>query len=140
MNNDNNNELINYLQRRFTENFNTLNKLDITERVFLTKVVRTPNDDIIRAINTVAEERMLMLEQTPSYIDINNTLYTSAATANMYLNCARERKLKIEKPPEKRWIVNLEEKINYIRPRLSHVYLVIQCKQNGTFTKHQHQT
>ena len=99
--------------------------------------MRTLNDDIIRAINTVAEERMLMLEQTPSYIDINNILYTSAATVNMYLNCARERKLKIEKPPEKRWIINLEEKINYIRRRLSHVYLVIQCKQNGTFTKHQ---
>ena len=101
--------------------------------------MRTPNDDVIRVINTVAEERMLMLEQTPSYIDIN-ILYTSAATVNMYLNCARERKLKIEKTPEKRWTVNLEEKINYIRPRLSHVYLVIQCKQNGTFTKHQHQT
>ena len=111
MNNDNNNELINHLRERFTENFNTLDKLDITERVFLTKVVRTPNDDIIRAINTVAEERMLMLEQTPSYIDINNILYTSAATVNMYLNCARERKWKIENPPEKRWIVNWKKKL-----------------------------
>ena len=46
MNNNNNKELINHLRERFTENFNTLNKLDITERVFLTKVVRTPNDDI----------------------------------------------------------------------------------------------
>ena len=55
----------------------------------------------------------------------------------MYLNCARERKMKIEKTPEKRWIVNLEEKINSIRRRLSHVYPVIQCQQNGTFTKHQ---
>ena len=78
MNNDNNNELINYLRQRFTEYFSTLNKSDITERVFLTNVVRTLNDDIIHAINTVAEERMLMLEQTPSYIDINNILYTSA--------------------------------------------------------------
>ena len=89
MKNDNNNELINHLRERFTENFNTLNKLDITERVFLTKVVGTPNDDIIHAINTVAEERMLMLEQTPSYIDINNILCKSAVTVNMYLNCAR---------------------------------------------------
>ena len=72
MNDDNNNELINHLRERFTENFNTLNKLDITERVFLAKVVRTPNDGIIHAINTVAEERMLMSEQTPSHIDINN--------------------------------------------------------------------
>ena len=55
----------------------------------------------------------------------------------MYLNCARERILKLENPPEKRWIVNLEEKIKSIRRRLSHVYLVIQCQQNGTFTKHQ---
>ena len=66
MNNDNNNELINHLRERFTKNFITVNKLDITERVFLTKVVRTPNDDIILAINMVAEERMLMLEQSPS--------------------------------------------------------------------------
>ena len=66
MNNDNNNELINHLQEKFTENFNTLSKLDITERVIPTKVMRTPNDDIIHAINTVAEEHMLMLEQTPS--------------------------------------------------------------------------
>ena len=72
MKNDNNNELINHLRERFTENFNTLKKPDITARVFLTKVVRKPNDDIIHAIKTVAEERMLMLEQTPSYIDINN--------------------------------------------------------------------
>ena len=50
INNDNTNELINHLQERFTESFNTLNKLDITERVFLTKVVRSPNDDIIHAI------------------------------------------------------------------------------------------
>ena len=72
MNDDNNNELINHLRERFTENFNTLNKLDITERVFLAKVVRTPNDSIIHAINTIAEELMLMSEQTPSHIDINN--------------------------------------------------------------------
>ena len=98
--------------------------------------MRTLNDDIIHAINTVAEECMLILEQTPSYIDINNILYTSAVTVNIYLNCARERKLKIEKKPEKRWIVNLEERINSIRQRLSHVYPVIQCQQNGTFTKH----
>ena len=101
MKNDNNNEPINHLREMFTENFNALNKLDITERVFLTKIVGTPNDDIIHAINMVAEERMLMLEQTPSYIDINNILCTSAVTVNMYLNCARERKLKIENPPEK---------------------------------------
>ena len=136
MNNDNNNELINRLRERFTEIFNTLNKFDITERVFLKKVVRTPNDDIIHTINTVAVERILMLEQTPSYIDLNN-IYTSAVTIIMYLNCARGRKLKIEKPAEKRRIVNLEEKINSIRQRLSHVYLVIQFQQNGTFTKHQ---
>ena len=121
MNNNNNSELINHLRERFTENFNTLNKLDITERVFLTKVVGTPNDDIIHAINTVSEECMLMLEYTPSYVDIINILYTSAVTVNMYLNCAKKRKLKIEKPQEKRWIVNLEEKINSIRRRLSHV-------------------
>ena len=64
---------------------------------------------------------MLMLEYTPSYVDIINILYTSAVTVNMYLNCAKKRKLKIEKPQEKRWIVNLEEKINSIRRRLSHV-------------------
>ena len=72
MNDDNNNGLINHLRERFTENFNTLNKLDITEGVFLAKVVRTPNEGIIHAINTVAEERMLISEQTPSHIDINN--------------------------------------------------------------------
>ena len=66
MNNDNNNELINHLREKFTENFDTRSKLDITERVIPTKVMRTPNDDIIHAINTVAEEHMLMLEQTPS--------------------------------------------------------------------------
>ena len=113
--------MINHLRERFTENFDTLNKLDITEQVSLTKVVGTPNDDIIHAINTVSEERMLMLEYTPSYIDIINILYTSAVIVNMYLNCAKKRKLKIEKPQEKRWIVNLEEKINSIRRRLSHV-------------------
>ena len=136
MNNDNNNELINRLRERFTEIFNTLNKFDITERVFLKKVVRTPNDDIIHTINTVAVERILMLEQTPSYIDINN-IYTSAVAIIMYLNCARGRKLKIEKPAEKRRIVNLGENTHSVRRRLSHVYLVIQFQQNGTFTKHQ---
>ena len=67
MNNDNNNELINRLRERFTEIFNTLNKFDITERVFLKKVVRTPNDDIIHTINTVAVERILKLEHTFVY-------------------------------------------------------------------------
>ena len=60
MTDDNSNGLINHLRERFTENFNTLNKLDITEGVFLAKVVRTTNEGIIHAINTVAEERMLM--------------------------------------------------------------------------------
>ena len=54
MENDSNNELINHLRESLTENFNTLNKLDIMERIFLTKVVRTPKDDIKHAINTVA--------------------------------------------------------------------------------------
>ena len=125
INNDNTNELINHLQERFTESFNTLNKLDITERVFLTKVVRSPNDDIIHAINTIAEERMLKLEQTPLYLYINNMLHTSGVTVNMYLNC--EEKLKIEKTLGKRWVVSLEQKINSTRQSLSHVYLGIQC-------------
>ena len=56
MENDSNNELINHLRESLTENFNTLNKLDIMERRFLTKVVRTPNDDIKHAINTVARD------------------------------------------------------------------------------------
>ena len=42
---------------------------------------------------------MVMLEQTLLYVNIN--IYTSAVTVNMYLNCVREQKLKIEKPPEK---------------------------------------
>ena len=40
-----------------------------------------------------------MLEQTLLYVNIN--IYTSAVTVNMYLNCVREQKLKIEKTPEK---------------------------------------
>ena len=56
MENDSNNELINHLRESLTENFNTLNKLDIMERRFLTKVVRTPNDVIKHAINTVARD------------------------------------------------------------------------------------
>ena len=101
MNNDNNNELINHLRERFTENFNTLKKPDITARVFLTKVVRKPNVDIIHAIKTVAEERMLMLEQTPSYIDINNILYASAVTVNMYLILCKRTEIKDRKKTRK---------------------------------------
>ena len=76
-----------------------------------------------------------MLEQTLLYVNIN--IYTSGVTVNMYLNCVREQKLKIEKTPEKWWIVNFEEKINSTRRKSYHMYLVIQCQQNGTFTKHQ---
>ena len=69
--------------------------MGIMKQVFLTKAVKTPNNDIIHALKTGSEKRMLLLEQPPSYIGINNNLYTSAVTVNMHLNCARERKLKI---------------------------------------------
>ena len=99
MNDDNNNELINHLRERFTENFNTLNKLDITERLFLAKVVRTPNDSIIHAINTVAGERMIMSEQTPSHIDINNI---GVCSHHQYvLKLWQRTKIEDQKPPRK---------------------------------------
>ena len=131
MNDDNNNGLINHLRERFTENFNTLNKLDITEGVFLAKVVRTTNEGIIHAINTVAEERMLMSEQTPSHIDINNI---NICSHHQYvLKLWQRTKIQDRKNPEKRWIVNLEEKINFIRRRLSHLYLIINVNKTKLY-------
>ena len=131
MNDDNNNGLINHLRERFTENFNTLNKLDITEGVFLAKVVRTTNEGIIHAINTVAEERMLMSEQTPSHIDINNINICSHR--QYVLKLWQRTKIQDRKNPEKRWIVNLEEKINFIRRRLSHLYLIINVNKTKLY-------
>ena len=75
MNNDNNNELINHLREKFTGNFNTLNKRDITERAILTKVMRTPNDDIIHTINTAISRGTYVNVRTDAFVILTLTTY-----------------------------------------------------------------
>ena len=93
--------------------------------------MRTTNEGIIHAINTVAEERMLMSEQTPSHIDINNINICSHHQC--VLKLWQRTKIQDRKNPEKRWIVNLEEKINFIRRRLSHLYLIINVNKTKLY-------
>ena len=93
--------------------------------------MRTTNEGIIHAINTVAEERMLMSEQTPSHIDINNI--NTCSHHQYVLKLWQRTKIQDRKNPEKRWIVNLEEKINFIRRRLSHLYLIINVNKTKLY-------
>ena len=58
---------------------------------------------------------------TLTYKELNNDVRTSEKRKNQLLN----------------WITSIESSINRIKRLISHVLVVIKCKREPTFTKHQ---
>ena len=67
--------------------------------------------------------------------EINCTIYCIALTCKELNNDVRNSEMRKHEPSK--WITSIESSINRIRKLISHVHVVIKCKRESTFTKHQ---
>ena len=121
----------------FERNYETMNRQSITERTFITKIIKHPSDDVLKVIDRLAKRKLSQIEN-PNYLDINVLLYTAAVTTKEYLNDVSKRYT--EKTPKAKmpqWITNIEDKIIRIRRTIGHLTTIISCKRTGIFTNHQ---
>ena len=66
--------------------------------------------------------------------EINCTIYCTTLTCKELNNDIRTSERKNQPP---KWITSTESSINRIKKLKSHVQVVIKCKRESTFTKHQ---
>ena len=83
---------------------------NIDQRVYPTKCNKKVTDDVIKVIDFLASNTMKKTRE-PSHFDINDMLYTSAATAKEHLNYLKEiPKQRLKKAPPK-WLNSIESNI-----------------------------
>ena len=73
-----------------------------------------------------------------TYEDINSLIYSSAVTLKEHLG-KRSTKVADSKPEdtEPKWLIQLNERINRLRRDITHIGVVLECKQNNHFTNNQ---
>ena len=122
-------------------NMQALYELPLQDRPYVTKVRKKPNEEILRAADYLAEKHLahVLLEAGSVELrDLNATLYVAAVTVQMAI---KDIRLKNRTKSTKKigWIANLEHHIESLRRKISHIAVIIQCKMENNYTRHQKQ-
>ena len=132
-------ELMEAIRPIWMKNYEHYLNVEIKDREFTTRKDRKIEDIEIEAVNRIIEE---ILSQNGSSINlwhINVMQYATAITLLSRHGKLREnkRKNKVDKTPG--WMMNIMNRINAIRRKLSHINLVRKCREQNIFTRKQKQ-
>ena len=134
-----NKELYETLRRRLDENYNRFSSIE-TEMIEMISMRKKPNEEELKLINIVANVYLVNIknQRTVTYEDINSLIYSSAVTLKEHLG-KRSTKVADSKPEdtEPKWLIQLNERINRLRRDITHIGVVLECKQNNHFTNNQ---
>ena len=132
-------EMMEAIRPIWMKNYEHYLNVEIKDREFTTRKDRKIEDIEIEAVNRIIEE---ILSQNGSSINlwhINVMQYATAITLLSRHGKLREnkRKNKVDKTPG--WMMNIMNRINAIRRKLSHINLVRKCREQNIFTRKQKQ-
>ena len=76
--------------------------------------------------------------ESPDYHDINCLIYATAVTCTAYIQDIQQKPAhQKESNTLPKWLYHLEQSINRVRKELNHINLLIKCKKENSYSKHQ---
>ena len=130
-------EMIKMIKPDWMENYNRYLEIEITNHNFLTKKDRRIDDLEILAANRIMDEVILTEVENINLWKINVMQYTTAITLLARHGRLREKKNVRTKRKTPGWILNIENRINAIRRKISHVTLILKCIDVNNMTRKQ---
>ena len=130
-------EMIKMIKPDWIENYHRYLETEITNRNFLTKKDRRIDDLEILAANRIMDEVILTEGENINLWKINVMQYTTAITLLARHGRLREKKNVRAKRKTPGWILNIENRINAIRRKISHVTLILKCVDVNNMTRKQ---
>ena len=112
----------------FEHNYKTIKRQSTNERIFTTKIIKHPSDDVLKVIDRLAKRQLSQIE---------NANYTAAVTTKEYLNdLIKKYTEKTPKAKMTQWITNIEDEVTRLRRTIRRLTTIISCKKAGIFTNH----
>ena len=130
-------EMVKMIKPDWMENYHRYLEIEITNRNFWTKKDRRIDDLEILAANGIMNEVILTEGENINLRKINVMQYTTVVTLLATQGRLREKKNVRTKKKTPGWILNIENRINAIRRKLSHVTLILKCVDVNNMTRKQ---
>ena len=130
-------EVVEKIKPEWIRNYEDYLRVEIRSREFTTKKDRKIEDIEIIAVNRIMEE---VIDEMGNNIDlwhINVMEYVTAITLLGRHGKLREKRYKKTARKTPGWIINITNRINAIRRKLSHINLILQCQKENKYTKKQ---
>ena len=118
----------------FKRNFDNYIHKSLSDRTIDTTTNKKINKNLLNTANDVMRNRLDNIENVTLW-KINCAIYCIALTCKELNNDVRTSEKRKNGPSK--WITSIESSINRIRKLISYVQVVIKCKRESTFTKHQ---
>ena len=122
------------IKATWMSNFKYFIKIDIKDRIYTTRKDRKITDAEIEATNRIMEEVIQDMKENMKLWHISVMQYTTAVTLLARHGKLRERKNKKRDQKPRGWMINIKNKIDAIRRKLSHINLIIKYKKENIFT------
>ena len=122
----------------FKKNLESLKTKPLQQRHDTTRINKKLDEKVISTINDICGERLQSFSNI-DYSNINFIIYVAAITCKEFNNDVissppRTNNERIQTP---KWITQLEASITNKRRNIAQLEVVIKCKQENKFTKHQ---
>ena len=124
------------LKSLFLSNYETFRSMSIDKHALLTNPNKGINKETLFAADSIVQEHITSLNNV-SLWDINCSIYSMAISCkqlNGDIDVINDQQIKKEEP---KWIMNLKNSIEKIWKLIAHTKVVIQCKKENHYTKHQ---
>ena len=129
--------IIDLLEPIFKSNYETIKVKNLDKRVHTTDVNKAISNDVLLAINTVANRHLQNIYGV-TFWEINLTLYAAAVSVKQCTNNLKQTEREpIRKNSSAGWIKQLEHSIERIRKDIAQLNVGIECKKTNTYSKHQ---
>ena len=127
------------LKEKYFTNFNKFKSCKLEERRYRTKIDRKISAEDLAIVDMIVEDQLdeMTEENGISLWDINVILYSTAITILEQQGKLKENRSFDQRNNKPGLQVQLEQKIEAIRKRLAFIDVILKCKQEGKFTKHQ---
>ena len=130
------NRMIDEIKPEWIKNYEKYLNINIELRQYQTRKDRKIEDIELIAANKIMEE-IIQNDESIDLWKINVMQYTTATTLLDRHGKLREKKNTRKEKKTPGWISNFENKINAIRRKLSHVTLILNCKDHRKLTTKQ---
>ena len=130
--------IVDEIRPEWIRNYEKFLNIEIEDRLYLTKKDRRIEDIELLPTNKIIDETIEREGKNINLWKINVMQYVTAITLLAKHGKLRKKKVIYKEKKTDGWILNIENKINAIRRKLSHVNLIFNNKDPKELTPRQH--